>query len=253
MVSTSTVLKCCFAAAVVLSVFVVKFFMDSQQSSPIENLIHHRGIKHSVGGLLKEKAASSTSGFVIADYFRFPQPKFCLSEKNILRAKWVSNLQAILSSNEGNQLSLVASTKNYTSVLLNWLIAAHLIPVTPLHNILVVTLDIGLHDFLDQHGIKSLFVHPSQVLRNPDMDAFSQVRHVRLAVLRLINHYGYDVVHYDGDAIPLKNLWPVFDKHKDADIVGALGKSPKTLLKVWGVTLNFGVMLVRSNSRTGIN
>ena len=153
MLSWFSTAKYCFAAAVVLSIFVVMYFMDSKQSSFNED--HYRN--YSVGGLLKEKAAS-TSGFIIADYFRFPQPKYCHSEKTILHAKWVSNLQAILSSIEGNQLSLVTSSKEHTSVLLNWLIAAHLIPATPLHNIVVLSLDIGLHHFLIQHGI-SLFIH----------------------------------------------------------------------------------------------
>ena len=88
-------------------------------------------------------------------------------------------------------------------------------------------------------------------MRNSHIQVFSQVHLVRLAVLRLINHYGYDVVNYDCDAIPLKNLGPVFNKYKDADIVGTFGKGPSILYEKWGVTLNVGVMLLQSNSRTG--
>ena len=80
---------------------------------------------------------------------------------------------------------------------------------------------------------------------------FSQVHVVRLAVLRLLNHYGYDVINYDCDAIPLRNPQPVFDEYTDTDLIGTFGKGPESLYKRWGVTLNTGVMVMRATPNMG--
>ena len=72
-----------------------------------------------------------------------------------------------------------------------------------------------------------------------------------MTILRLINHYGYTVVNYDCDAILLKNPQPIFDGHKDADIIGTFGKGPGQLYVKWGITLNTGVMVLRSSEKIG--
>ena len=68
--------------------------------------------------------------------------------------------------------------------------------------------------------------------------AFSQVHIVRLTVVRLINHYGYNLVNYDSDTILLMNPQVYFEKHKHTDLIGTFGKGPMGLFKEWGVTLN---------------
>lgn len=191
--------------------------------------------------------------FFISKPFHFPQPRFSKSTVDLLHSSWILALQDYLGEVEGKQVSLVTSSIEHTDVLLNWLIAAHLIANPPLHSVLILTLDLELKDLLKKRGFSVLFVNPDWVI-NPKAQVtrvFSKVHIVRLAVIRLMNNYGFDVVNYDCDAITLKNPQEIFDSHKDTDLIGTFGKGPGYYFKKWGVTLNTGVMLLRANSRIG--
>ena len=191
--------------------------------------------------------------FTIAQHFVFPQPTFSRPAKALLRSMWVAQLQIYLNSITGNEISLVTSSVEHTDILLNWLIAAFVKIKDPLKNVLVLSMDKKLHSALITRGISSLFVHKDMVIhpKAKITRVFSQVHIVRLAVLRLINHYGYDVVNYDCDAILLKNPQPIFDQYNTMDLIGTFGKGPYSLYKEWGVTLNTGVMLMRATLSMG--
>ena len=75
----------------------------------------------------------------------------------------------------------------------------------------------------------------------------------RLALIRLLNHWGYNVVHYDADAVILKNPKPLFDKFQEYDIVGSWGKLGKELKNMWGFAICMGAVLVlfRSTANVG--
>ena len=110
-----------------------------------------------------------------------------------------------------------------------------------------------MYDLLTEHNFSALYVREDMVIR-PTANVtsrFSQVHVVRLSVLRLINHYGFTVVNYDCDAIVLRNPQTIFDGHVDADIIGTFGQGPGQLFEKWGITLNTGVMLLRSNAKLG--
>ena len=129
------------------------------------------------------------------------------------------------------------STRN---VLLNWLIAAYTRIDTPLQDVMVISMDAILHNLLVARNLPSLYVHKDMVV-SPMADVprvFSHVHVVRLAVVRLMNHYRYTVINYDCDAIPLKNLQPIFNVYNDTDLIGTFGKEPQLLYEKWGVTLN---------------
>lgn len=196
---------------------------------------------------------SRSHDFFIIWPFHFPQPRYSKLTKELLQSQWVVNLREYLKTVDGNQVSVVTSSIEHTDILFNWLISAHLVADPPLKNILVLTLDKSLHDLAESHGFSSLYVSPEMVI-DPKVEikrVFSQVHIVRLAVVRLMNHYGFDVVNYDCDAILLKNPQTIFDSHKDADMIGTFGKGPNHLFNKWGVTLNTGVMLLRSNAKLG--
>ena len=196
---------------------------------------------------------SRSHDFAITWPFHFPQPRYSKSTRDLLQSRWVINLQAYLKTVDGKQVSVVTSSIEHTDILFNWLISAHLVAYPPLKNILVLTLDKSLHDLAESHGFSSLYVSPEMVI-DPKAEVkrvFSQVHIVRLAVVRLMNHYGFDVVNYDCDAILLKNPQTIFDSHKDADLIGTFGKGPNQLFVRWGVTLNTGVMLLRSSAKLG--
>ena len=69
-------------------------------------------------------------------------------------------------------------------------------------------------------------------------------------VYRLLNHWGYDVVNYDTDAILLRDMSPLL--HSGDDIVGTFGRFPTDLTKQWGITLCTALLVVRSSRTTGI-
>ena len=198
-------------------------------------------------------SSSNCSNFRIIWPFHFPQPRFSKSTQELLRSKWVAQLQDYLRTVDGKQVSIVTSSIEHTDILFNWLISAYLVANPPLKNVLVLTLDKSLHDLAESHGFASLYVSPEMVIdpKAKITRVFSQVHIVRLAVVRLMNHYGYDVVNYDCDAILLKNPQTIFDSHKDSEMIGTFGKGPSHLFSKWGVTLNTGVMLLRSGANLG--
>lgn len=191
--------------------------------------------------------------FRIIQPFNFPQPTFSLPAPVLLRSRWVTDLQDYLRTAQGKTISVVTATVEHTDVLLNWLIAAYVKIAEPLQNVMVISMDAKLHSILVSRGIDSLYVHKDMVV-SPTADVprvFSQVHVVRLAVVRLMNHYGYDVINYDCDAIPLRNLQPIFDEYSGIDLIGTFGKGPSVLYDKWGVTLNTGVMVMRATSNMG--
>ena len=196
---------------------------------------------------------SRSNNFVVKRPFHFPQPRFSKSTQELLQSKWVVQLQDYLRTVNGKQVSIVTSSIEHTDILFNWLISAYLVADPPLKNILVLTLDKSLHDLAQNHGFESLYVSPEMVIdpKAKITRVFSQVHIVRLAVVRLMNHYGFDIVNYDCDAILLKNPQTIFDSHKDVDLIGTFGKGPSHLFAKWGVTLNTGVMLLRSSAKLG--
>lgn len=196
---------------------------------------------------------SGSNDFRIIWPFHFPQPRFSRPTQELLRSKWVIQLQDFLKTVDGKQVSIVTSSIEHTDILFNWLISAYLVADPPLKNVLVLTLDESLHDLAESHGFASLYVGPEIVIdpKAKITRVFSQVHIVRLAVVRLVNHYGYDVVNYDCDAILLKNPQSIFDGHKDSEMIGTFGKGPSQLFAKWGVTLNTGVMLLRSGAKLG--
>lgn len=202
----------------------------------------------------KERGVASKAGeFRIVHPFNFPQPTFSLPAPVLLRSRWVKDLQDYLRSVQGKTISVVTSTVEHTDVLLNWLIAAYVKITEPLQNVMVISMDAELHSILVSRGIASLYVHKDMVV-SPLADVprvFSQVHVVRLAVVRLMNHYGYDVINYDCDAIPLKNPQLIFDEYSNTDLIGTFGKGPGILYEKWGVALNTGVMVMRATPSMG--
>ena len=186
--------------------------------------------------------------------------------KVIIEAPWVAVLQDLLkkaqpptvSTNRTtqhllthNQVTVVVSNSNYTLSLLNWLVSAFIKTSPPLDNVIVVSLDKTLQALLDRKEISSVYVDPGTVISGQMYTRSSHIWITRGALYRLLNHWGYDVITYDTDAIALKNLQPILDAHPASDIVASSGIYPFQLGMKWGLTLCMGVILIRSTARTG--
>ena len=74
---------------------------------------------------------------------------------------------------------------------------------------------------------------------------------MRLVVLRLLNYWGFDVIHYDIDAIILKDPQPLFEQFSNRDIIGSIGTHPKEYYLDWGLTICLGFVMLRHTDKTG--
>lgn len=197
-----------------------------------------------------------TSPFVFRQDFSFPQPRVMKSLEDIEKGSWMEHLHVYLSSFDrqaAKQLYLLTSNHRYIDVLLNWLISAVVRSKIPTHSILTISMDVTTHQTLRTRGFPSILVTPSHLFSHgANFSApFERVMMLRLSLLRVINHFGFDVVMVDTDAIMLKDPQELLDAHSGADIVGSVGTIPEDLFAMWNVTICIGFVLVRSSERTG--
>ena len=175
----------------------------------------------------------------------------------VVRQPWVYTLQIYLKTvQQGQYISLITAGLNYRDILINWLISALVRVKTPLANVIVLCPNKGLWQFMKKKGIMSLYIPPESIVEQSETKTDAILRDVEIihvTVMRLLNHWGFDVVTYDGDAIILKNPEPVYSRYRDSDLVGTFGGTwPQTLYKRWGVVVCTGTMVFRSTSHTGI-
>ena len=203
--------------------------------------------------------------FRIRDKFILPMPKMTLPIYKLITKPWMADLRNYLHqippNSTGSPISIASSDSNYENVLLNWLLSAAVNTNPPLSHILVLSLDKPLHDTLVTHGFDSVYVDyrdllASDVLKNiqnSDRLAFHVVMVLRLTVMRLMNHWGYDAANYDTDAIILKNPEDLYyGEFKDSDVIGSRGRFPESVKNVFGLTLCAGVFMVKSTQQTGM-
>ena len=127
---------------------------------------------------------------------------------------WIRNLRKHLSNLSGHKIiNLVTSNSLYQDVLLNWLISAVVRSKLDLQSVLVISLDVSLHVRLFTRGIPTVFVPLYKMIHRHTnfTKPFDKVMMLRLAVMRLLNHWGFDVHNYDTDAILLRNPQILYD------------------------------------------
>ena len=149
------------------------------------------------------------------------------------------------------QVTVVFGDAKYASSLLNWLVSALVMTSPPLKNIIVISLDEELQALLDNKDIASVHVNPETVTCGQIKRKVSRVWITRCAVYMLLNHWGYDVMAYDTDAIVLRSLQEILDSFGESDIIGSAGGYPFNLGAEWGQTLCMGVVLFKSTRKTG--
>lgn len=182
----------------------------------------------------------------------------------IMESQWVPRLQDILTKMEfqdtsnsqwhfvpRKQVTVVVSDVKYAPSLLNWLVAAQVKTSPPIENIIVISFDKTLQALMDKKEIRSVYVNPDTVTCGQVRRRTSRIWIARCVIFRLLNHWGYDVMVYDTDAIVLRNLQDILNAHAESDIVGSAGQYPFPLGAKWGQTLCMGTVLFRSTRKTG--
>ena len=185
----------------------------------------------------------------------WPQSDVKVKPEQIMQFRWVRKLRTFLTTIDRRfPIAIVASNSKYTDALLNWLIASVVKLKDPIKNILVLSLDSSLQNLLQMRHIDFLYVLPSTLanIKRSKRQAVTQVEVVRLTVMRILNHWGFDVVNYDSDAVILRNPQPIYDRYPWSDVIGSAGIFPKSIYIKWGVTVCMGVVLIRATNRTGI-
>lgn len=201
--------------------------------------------------------------FTIKPSFCLPVYKnYTLDVGKVLQSDWVSQLQLFVNSLKSSKTLVNMLTAHYLQrlLVLNWLISAQLKlkDSEPLQNILVVTTDHSLNQFLESHSITSIYVPAQTILKMKSMPVNLRLSRVfalqmaGLTVMRLLCHWGIDVAHYNPGALVLKNPHRVYSRHPEADILGGYDEFPPPFFNMWGATLSSGSWMARSTSATGM-
>ena len=198
--------------------------------------------------------------FILESSFRLPWHS-CLRAESLQRTLWLHNLRTYLRDKDPHSpVTLVSADFAFREVLLNWLIAAKVRPKAQMKYILVLTYEEHFKIFLTERAIPVLYVPIEAVVDKTDQAYWTGnhkgMRHlliIRVAVMRLLNYWGYDVANYDADAIILRNPKAVHEMYSDSDLIGQYGGSmPATLLQEWGAVMCMGaVVLMRSSAAIG--
>ena len=201
--------------------------------------------------------------FTIQDGFTLPMPQLTLPIHKLITQPWMEQLRSFLREippHTNFPISIASADFKYKDMLLNWLISATVEIQPPLTRVLVLSLDQQLHDLLIKHGLNSLHIDPSTLLypkvlshlRTGNHMAFRLVMLLRLTVMRLMNHWGYDTANYDIDAIMLNNPEHLYySKFETSDLIGSQGRFPEQVRNVFGLTMCAGVFMLKSTMETG--
>ena len=126
---------------------------------------------------------------------------------------------------------LCPTTREFLHLLLNWLITAQAVDPS-LQNVLVASNSKEVCHLMNLMGIDSVHVPIDSVVKRNQMTKlpFQKVFFLmRLAVIRVLNYLGCDVLHSDADAVTLKNFRPLLEKHGKADVIASRGIFPVTM------------------------
>lgn len=178
-----------------------------------------------------------------------------VSSRDIYKRKWVKDLQHFLQYfyDPAYPVTLVSTNQLFIESVINWLIHSLVVLKSPLKNVLVLTMDEDVYEFLRNRSINTICVpaaHNVNINKPKKLMLMVRVEAARLLVLRMLNHWGIDVINYDNDAIVLKNPQPLLDTFRSYDVIGSEGFMPYEIHEKWGVTLCFGFFLLRATLAT---
>ena len=235
---------------------------ERTNSSRVQRVVLNVETKSQEKYVYLDVPASLPGTFELRKPFSLPVPFATLPLDQILHTGWLQALKDFLHTlkPDSGPVSIVSSDYKYSEVLLNWLISALVQVDRPVSNVLVLSLDSSLHALLQRRGFACIHVPPEQLLRSVVINrlaltghvAFTQVHILRLTVMRLVNHWGFDVANYDTDAIILKNPEPLYYKqYMSSDFIGSYGHFPQGMQREWGIALCIGVVMTKSSKQTG--
>ena len=187
----------------------------------------------------------------------FPFANVTRPTDEILNSEWVKQLKTTLVM-ASNNVTLVMTSFQYFSTLINWLAYATIHTMPLAENLLVICSDVESHNILSKKGVRSVVVSIKDVALEESQ--FNEVLFggkmiVRLTVLRLLNYWGYDVLQMDSDAIILNDFQPILDHFSDSDIIAStiFGRrcTPIDAYEAWKFCVCMGVVQIKHGPNTG--
>ena len=195
-------------------------------------------------------------GFAIKPPFSFSEPQAIKPIRELVKMNWMKDLADVLSKRSSKQVIFLIVEKEYFASLLNWLVAFEMNTKNPkLDDILIISLDERICNILkDKAELSTVCLHFDQIIRHYNILyrtkylATWDIIIVRMAFVRLLNHWGYNVLVIDLDAIILKDPFPLLDKYPDVDIITSYSIT-SLLPNVRGIC--FGFLLLKSTEEIG--
>ena len=170
----------------------------------------------------------------------------------LMDSKWVCDLYHEVKQMQSKQLTLLICNKSYLEVLVNWFAQAVLHAHYPVDSILIIATDSFTQDVMHRKGIHSVFISTDAVFNPSEVPGSKPIWMTKLTVIRLLNHWNYNVLAFDTDALMLKNVQPLLDKFSTSDIVASSTKYPYECSKKWKApTMCMGAILFKSSPATG--
>lgn len=129
----------------------------------------------------------------------------------------------------------------YREILDNWLTGAARLKID---NVMIIALDIQLHDYCTQIGIPCAHVKSTGDL--------GDLWRLRISVFKYLIDRGIDFIHSDADAVWLRDPLPeYFFGFKELSMLFSQGTIwPSRVQKLWGFVLCCGLFMMRSKPAT---
>ena len=233
------------------SIALPLFIRDIDDRSPEKNKPYR-------ATTLRDKTARVPT-FSLPEKNSLPFRNYIISVEELRKVRWVTELHnhlLTLNKSVSPHLNMVFGDYLHKHLVLNWLYGALVGLKTPLTSVLVLSLDQLLCDIVESRASSlpvSCITATFETTMDFDHKSEWQSRlMVRLLVLRLINHWGYDVATYDSDAVILKNPQDLYDQHLYTDLIASASIWPENIAAEWGFTLCAGVLFLKATSPMGI-
>lgn len=184
-----------------------------------------------------------------------------LMNQNVVKIEeYIKKLDVITHRHQTKLILPIFFTSEYIPVLLNWLshVFLKLRRYDVMNHLMLVALDNGscafIHTFTPTYFSYICIIDYEDLMKatssNNDNDAkVSFLFSFRLFCFWLWSHWGYDILHFDVDAVPVHNKFVELFTDQDAELVGGTGKFPHVVYKMFKRTLCMGSIYFRSSVR----
>ena len=228
------------------SVTVPNALKESRDKSSVSNQAYTKPVKYN----------EMTSLPSIPQYDVMPFAAHLQCREELQKAQWVAklyNFLQTLNKSASPHVNVVFGDHNHRRLVLNWITSALIILQPPLHNVMILSLDHLLCNFLMSRSLPltCITVPADSIFTINAKDKWKLGLMVRFPVLRLINYWGYDVAAYDSDAVLLHNPQTLYAERPSTDLFSGAGMFPFDVSEQWGFTLCAGTLMLRASPAVG--